>query len=144
MGTYVIRMPDMGEGIAEVELVGWRVAGRVNCQQGFGGVALGEHGHHLLIPALDESHMAVDLQGVVLVPQQRLRLCAGPADAPGFRREKIDGVHLRRPRLDFEAISILLWIRLPADSNANPLRIGRLVKQVPDSPLAFCVSVTGD
>jgi 2-oxoisovalerate dehydrogenase E2 component (dihydrolipoyl transacylase) len=25
MGTYVIRMPDIGEGIAEVELVAWRV-----------------------------------------------------------------------------------------------------------------------
>ncbi|HZY16328.1 MAG TPA: biotin/lipoyl-containing protein, partial [Ramlibacter sp.] len=25
MGTYAIRMPDIGEGIAEVELVAWRV-----------------------------------------------------------------------------------------------------------------------
>src|SRR5512143_2775013 len=25
MGTYVIRMPDIGEGIAEVELVAWHV-----------------------------------------------------------------------------------------------------------------------
>uniref|UniRef100_UPI00299F8B0F biotin/lipoyl-containing protein n=2 Tax=Pseudomonas TaxID=286 RepID=UPI00299F8B0F len=26
MGTYVIKMPDIGEGIAEVELVTWNVA----------------------------------------------------------------------------------------------------------------------
>ena len=25
MGTHVIKMPDLGEGIAEVELVAWRV-----------------------------------------------------------------------------------------------------------------------
>lgn len=25
MGIYVIRVPDIGEGIAEVELVGWNV-----------------------------------------------------------------------------------------------------------------------
>ena len=26
MGVYAIRMPDIGEGIAEVEVVAWRVA----------------------------------------------------------------------------------------------------------------------